>query len=196
MAGNVTTISDNATINNTSVENTGFAFMANETQSLKMLATYNAEYVLVFVTLRIEQSQSGGYYAVFAGYGDEGKWTWMARISGEAENRLINESFMDPNTVGGSWTDETTFGAYNSTTGLWDWNNVGTNSTIYKLMTWGEQEWCNQNGVTPYDNCVQPTYFDEAYFAGLTDSGSNYGGLIPLVCLYKIDWTKYYSSLG
>ena len=56
LLGNVTTLADNATINATQIENIGYSFMANETQSLKMLATYNASYVLVFVTLRIQQS--------------------------------------------------------------------------------------------------------------------------------------------
>jgi dolichyl-diphosphooligosaccharide--protein glycosyltransferase len=89
ISGNVTTISDNATINNTSIENTGFAFMANETTSLKMLSKYNVEYILVFVTVGLRQAtdSTGATVTVasWVGYGDEGKWTWMAKISGQAK---------------------------------------------------------------------------------------------------------------
>jgi dolichyl-diphosphooligosaccharide--protein glycosyltransferase len=197
MVGNVTTLTDNLTINSTSIENTGYAFMANETQSLKMLRTYNVEYVLVFITLTESQpSGSTSPYAGWVGYGDEGKWVWMAKISGEAESRLVDEGYMNDQY---SWTNETTFGHYNSTTGAWMWNDAGTNSTIYKLMSWGKQRWCDQNSVSPDVTGVEPTYFKEAYFAGETlsysDAQSSYGaGIIPLVCIYKIDWQAFQSD--
>jgi hypothetical protein len=174
-------------------------FMANETQSLKMLATYHADYILTFVTVgeTSATTSSGTTTAVgtTVGYGDEGKWTWMARISGEAQQRLITDGYDC------YWTDETSFGAYNSTLGTWVWNDAGTNSTIYKLMTWGLDRWCavGGGGLTPALTTVEPTYFKEAYFAGESLSPTNaaaYGHIIPLVCLYKIDWDAYYSSLG
>ena len=191
--GNVTTLADNATINSTQIENIGFIFMANETQSLKMLALYNAKYILVFTTLGIGTSSTTGYYVASpAGYGDEGKWMWMARISGQARDRFIQEGFIDENS---SWTDETTFGsAVNET---WVWNDVGKNSTIYKLMSWAKQRWCDVSGggyIYPDEAGVQPEYFKETYFAGLDASPSKYGGLIPLVALYEIDWQKYYNA--
>jgi hypothetical protein len=47
---------------------------------------------------------------------------------------------------------------------------------------------------------VQPEYFTEAYFAGVDlnpiDASAKYGGLIPLVALYEIDWQKYYTEIG
>jgi hypothetical protein len=47
---------------------------------------------------------------------------------------------------------------------------------------------------------VEPTYFKEAYFAGeeLTtlEVYSKYGGLIPIVALYEIDWESYYDATG
>jgi asparagine N-glycosylation enzyme membrane subunit Stt3 len=191
--GNVTTLADNATVNNTQIENIGFIYMAPETQSMQMLASYNAKYILVFVTLQVGQSstQEGVYVASFSRFGDEAKWSWMARISGQARQRL-----------GAAWTDETAFGAANTQTGAWDWNNVGKNSTIYKLMSYAKQRWVDVSGVlagvTADETAEQPEYFKEAYFAGENlnpiDASNKYGGLIPLVALYEIDWQKYYNA--
>jgi dolichyl-diphosphooligosaccharide--protein glycosyltransferase len=186
--GNVTSLADNATINSTQIQNVGFVFMANETQALKMLKLYNAEYILVFTTF----DANGNW----VGYGDEGKWMWMARISGKAHDRFVAENFIDEQSA---WTDETPFGAFNNETNKWEWNEeFGMNSTIYKLMSYGKALWCGTYGVQDPDMPVAPEYFEEAYFAGLdlspSDASNKYGGLVPLICLYKIDWQKYYSS--
>jgi dolichyl-diphosphooligosaccharide--protein glycosyltransferase len=195
LLGNVTSLADNATINGTQIENIGFIFMANETQALKMLERYDAKYILVFTTLVVGQDNSGNWGASWAGYGDEGKWMWMARISGKARDRFIYTGFLDEESA---WTNEETFGKYNSTTNKWEWNDVGKNSTIYKLMSWGKQRWCIQNNAGTDEPGIEPQYFKEAYFAGVTlsptDASSKYGRLVPLVCLYEIDWQKYYSS--
>jgi hypothetical protein len=118
---------------------------------------------------------------------------WMARISGQARDRFISSNFTDEESA---WTDEQKFG--NFTENQWVWNDVGKSSTIFKLMSWGKQRWCDQNGVTPDAAGVQPEYFKEAYFAGLSLTPelaqANYGRLVPLVCLYEIDWEKYYSN--
>jgi hypothetical protein len=192
MLGNVTSLADNATINGTQIENVGFIFLANETQSLKMLEQYDAQYVLVFTTLTI--SDVGGQYtATWAGFGDEGKWMWMARISGKARNRFVNSGMLDNRSA---WVDEETFGSYNNETNTWEWNEVGKNSTIYKLMSWGKQRWGYLNGVDPGEPVAEPLYFKEAYFAwpGMAQY-SDYRGLIPVVCLFEIDWEKYYSTV-
>ncbi len=189
--GNVTTLADNATINTTQIQNIGFTFMANETQAIKMLKSYKADYILVFTT-----ADTNGRWI---GYGDEGKWMWMARISGKAQDRFVDNGLIDEQF---SWTDESAFGVYNSTTGKWDWNRLGMNSTVYKLMAWGKHRWCenkaadpeeaewSRNGLSVED--IKPKYFKEAYFAGV--EGSGYGGIVPLVLLYEIDWQKYYSD--
>jgi dolichyl-diphosphooligosaccharide--protein glycosyltransferase len=202
--GNVTSLTDNATINGTSIENTGFIFMANETNSLKMLTHYNAKYVLVFTTLALGSS-GGQDYATWAGYGDEGKWMWMARISGTAQSRFLigdinNDGVTEiPNLIdeASSWTNETSFGAYDSNN-RWVWNNMGTNSTIYKLMSWGKQTWTTQNSVANVneqgstESAVEPQYFKEAKFSGLdltaADARSKYGGIVPLILLYEIEY--------
>jgi len=194
--GNVTSLADNATINSTQIENVGFALMANETQSVKMLSLYKAKYILVFTVTEVN---SGSW----VGYGDEGKWTWMAKISGTAKQRFINEGFIDEQA---SWENETSFG--NFTDNAWVWSDTplsgstvtGQNSTIYKLMSYGKHRWIEVQGegISDPDSWIQPTYFKEAFFSGLdltrTDAGNKYGGLVPLVCIYEVDWTKYYDD--
>lgn len=198
--GNVTSLADNATVDTIQIQNIGFIFMANETQAIKMLKDYDAKYILVFTTFALGESDDGQYYAYWVGYGDEGKWMWMARISGKAHDRFIEDGFVDEQT---SWTDEDAFGVYNSSTNRWDWNLLGMKSTVYKLMAWGKHRWCETNGVsdleqeywTGYnlaDVDIKPKYFKEAFFAGV--EGTGYGGIVPLVCLYEIDWQEYYSD--
>lgn len=175
MLGNVTSLADNATINGTQIENIGFIFMVNETQALKMLELYDAKYILVLTTI----DANGNWI----GYGDEGKWMWMARISGKARDRFVDDGFIDEDSA---WTDESAFGEFNTTLNTWVWNERGMNSTIYKLMSYGRDRWVEQQGgaSTP----TELEYFKEEYFAGLDNDGSKYGGVIPLVCLYKINY--------
>ena len=187
--GNVTSLCDNATINGTQIENVGFIFMANERYSLKMLKEYDAKYVLVFITIDVNgQWQDGGG-------GDNGKWMWMARISGKSHDRFIKDGFI---TEQYAWVNESSFGSYNTTQRKWIWTDLGLNSTIYKMMSWGKQQWCDANGVTNPDAAavIQPTYFTKAYFAMPTrdEAYSNYAGIVPVVCIYEINWQKYYND--
>jgi dolichyl-diphosphooligosaccharide--protein glycosyltransferase len=185
--GNVTTLCDNTTNNSTQIENVGYSFMANETDSVKMLKTYNVKYVLVFTVVAMA-TQNGQTAGVEAGYGDEGKWTWMARISGSASQDR-KAQWPDWN-----WNNETAFGSFNNSTNKWEWNMQGLNSTIYKLMSWGRNRWCTVNNIVDPQaaNVTQPILFKEEYFAGLNltpqEASSRYGGLVPLVLLYKVEY--------
>jgi dolichyl-diphosphooligosaccharide--protein glycosyltransferase len=200
--GNVTTLADNATVNTTQIENIGFIFMAPEDQALHMLEQYNVEYILVFTTLGLAaSSDQTSYVAQSAGFGDEGKWSWMARISGEARDRFVQTGYISANAM---WTDENDFGTVNNQTGTWNWNDMGKNSTVYKLLSWAKQRWVDVSGIPSQvqadEQGVEPTYFKEAYFAGEdlnpVDASQKYGGLIPIVALYKIDWESYYNATG
>ena len=193
--GNVTSLADNATINSTQIENIGFTFMANETQALEMLKRYNAEYILVFVTI--------DYYGNFVNAGgDEGKWMWMASISGTAHDRLVNEGFISGEEMWTAGLEEVRALFGNYTLGN-HWNDAngngqadngeivaaskGQNSTIYKLMTYAVERWKQEQkgGAEP---TTQLLHFEEAYIAGLDNDGTKYGGVVPLVCLYKINY--------
>ena len=43
---------------------------------------------------------------------------------------------------------------------------------------------------------TEPTYFQEAFFAGLNVSPTQYGGLVPVVAIYSIDWAAYDAANG
>ena len=204
IVGNVTSLADNATVNSTQIENVGFIFMAPENQSLAMLENYDAKYILVFTTLGLSTSSDGSYYiAQSVGYGDEGKWSWMARISGQARDRFVKDGYISADQA---WTDETSFGSVSNETNSWAWNDQGTNSTIYKLLSWAKQSWVDSNAPTSSTSPqvvadepgVEPTYFKYAYFAGLNltpgQAAAQYRGLIPIVALYEIDWDAYYNA--
>ena len=204
--GNVTSLADNATVNATQIENVGFIMMANETNSLRMLEQYNAKYILVFITLQVQRSSAtGGYVAQLSRYGDEGKWTWMAKISGQAEQRFIDTGYID---AASAWTDETKFGTVSNSTGAWEWNTQGKNSVVYKLMDWAKQRWTEVGGlqytVSSDTTAVEPTFFNEKYFSGEDtgafnyvigyDSSGNPVGFVPIVALYEIDWDAYHTA--
>ncbi len=200
--GNVTTLADNATVNSTQIENIGFIFMAPEENSMAMLEKYDATYILVFTTLSIVPSSDGSYYIVQpVGFGDEGKWSWMARISGQARDRFIQTGFISAEAA---WTDESDFGEISNTTGTFAWNDIGKSSTVYKLLSYAKQRWADVSGpdynVVTDEVGVEPTYFKEAFFAGEElnpiDASAKYGGLIPVVALYEIDWDSYYNTPG
>jgi len=87
--GNKTSLADNGTWNKTQIAQIGLMFMSNETEAVKILQKYQATHVLVF-TVCDGQGRD-------VGWGDEGKWMWMARIADsvfggfeyDEENHLI-----------------------------------------------------------------------------------------------------------
>ncbi|MEM1551425.1 MAG: STT3 domain-containing protein [Candidatus Bathyarchaeia archaeon] len=199
--GNVTSLADNATINSTQIENIGFIFMANETQAMRMLKLYSASYVLVFTTIRADTGEW-----VNAG-GDEGKWVWMAAISGKARERFVSNGFITAGemwnekldevrrlfgnyTLGTNWIDTNKNGQVDS--GELEPNTKGQNTTIYKLMRYAVESWKQKHGKG--GSTFELLYFTPEYIAGLDNDGSKYGGVVPLVCLYKINWEKFYSE--
>jgi hypothetical protein len=157
----------------------------------------------VFLTVRIASSTTGTNYVTWGNFGDEAKWMWMARISGGAHDRFINSSFMiEPDM---NWTDENAFGNYTTQEGsgqtIWKWNDQGTNSTIFKMMTYAEQQYATGQSLQVADQTgTGPSYFTKAYFAGeeitAEYASNNYNTLVPLVCIYKVNWDKYYADIA
>ncbi|MGA2386591.1 MAG: STT3 domain-containing protein [Candidatus Bathyarchaeia archaeon] len=207
--GNVTTLCDNTTYNATQIGNVGFIMMGNENQSMHMLNffdNYNnpgrVTYILVFTTIAVQSSSNGATYAYPAGYGDEGKFVWMARISGTYEQYYLNNGFMGTGAGLTEWKDETSFGNYSSTTGQWQWNSQGQNCTIAELMYDAAYQYCqaasSSSGttITPTWTASMPKYFTPVEIFGVNTPPTQYGGLVPLVALYKIDYSAYYAATG
>ncbi|MEM2280575.1 MAG: STT3 domain-containing protein [Candidatus Bathyarchaeia archaeon] len=200
--GNVTSLADNATVNGTQIENIGFIFMSNETQAVKVLKRYNAEYILVYVTIYYDRQRN--IVSLANAGGDEGKWVWMAAISGKARERFISQGLISESEMWSSDLDTVRqmFGNHSLGTSWHDADkdgNVddnelvtvskGQNCTIYKLMRYAMERWmqAQQKGGSP---TVKLQYFSEAYIAGLENDGTKYGGIVPLVCLYKINYPQ------
>lgn len=161
---NKTSLADNGTWNWTQIEKIGLMFMSNETEAIKVLREYHATHVLVLTTFRSDGSDQG--------WGDEGKWYWMARIANGTE--WMGETV--------SWKEED-FGSRNEETGVWEWNERGQATVIYKLMQYGRDVRLGRQST------VQLEYFEKAYFSqekGVRET--QYSGIIPLVCVYKINY--------
>jgi dolichyl-diphosphooligosaccharide--protein glycosyltransferase len=179
--GNRTSLADNATFNTTHIGSIGHVFMSNETQAVKILKEqFNGPqgpptHILVFTTF----NSLGGDQ----GYGDEGKWRWMARIANETVATGFYHEFGDRDQYN-------TFGNVTEQ-GQWAWNDIGMNTTIYKLMQTAKQS------KVPSQPAPELEYFSIAHFspgnpaATLGKSGDQTVYLYALVALYEVDYEQY-----
>ena len=82
---NVTSLADGSTLDNAQISNIARIFMFNQTDSLRILKSYNADYIVVFVAYNPSEKQQGwppvGPDRMWP-LGDNVKWYWMAQISG------------------------------------------------------------------------------------------------------------------
>jgi dolichyl-diphosphooligosaccharide--protein glycosyltransferase len=206
--GNVTTMADNTTVNSTKIEDLGFAFMGTENQTLSLLSKYGQDrvkFIVVFEVLQIQQSTTGSLYALPAGFGDEGKWVWMARISAENTKRYTEDlGLIKANEM---WIDENDFGQTNSQTNLWQWNDRGLNCTIEEILYDMQAQYVTVANAAAQSSGSEitlnvdhtaslPTYFKSAFISGLATQPFQYSGLIPLVGIYEIDWDAYNADMG
>ena len=194
--GNMTTVNDNGTINETRIGLTGMALMqTNEIYSAKAFKALKADYVLVYF---------GMLYPNLGG--DEGKWPWMVRICNDNYQKYINMGMEEDNWAPNSVFIESEY--YNSTSG-----KPRTNwfqSQLVRLMF-------NGNPTNPPDNPNNIQTFTEYYQNQINslrdDHGSLYVTNIPengvypfkvfqatyfstngMVKLYKLDYTALESS--
>ncbi|MHA1585212.1 MAG: STT3 domain-containing protein, partial [Promethearchaeota archaeon] len=124
--GNVTTVNDNGTFNQTRIGEVGMAMMqTNERYSAQIFNDLHADYVLVFFGHLI-----GGIG------GDEGKWPWMLRICNdntknyEALNDIPKDNWYGDNNQVNTVFDENEY--INSTDGKY--KEKWFDSTLTKLM--------------------------------------------------------------
>jgi dolichyl-diphosphooligosaccharide--protein glycosyltransferase len=177
--GNRTSLADNATFNATHIGAIGLVFMSNETEAIRILKEeFNGPkgpptHILVFTTFN---SYDGGDQ----GYGDEGKWRWMARIANQTiAPGLYNE-----------WGDRgqnNTFGFVNDNN-QWVWNALGQNTTIYKLMQNAKASKVSTLTAPELEH-FKPVHFSPGLpLASLGTAGSETVYLYAMVALYEINY--------
>jgi dolichyl-diphosphooligosaccharide--protein glycosyltransferase len=188
--GNVTSLADNATINSTQIGLIGRTFLSNETQAVRILKEqFNGpngppSYILVFATFT-STGQDYGYG------GDEGKWTWMAKIANSS--RTVRELYSDQWGVWeyhewGSNSQYNTFG--NATSSGFVWNDLGKNTTIYKLMENGKSSLISDYTVPSLTYFTNPHFFGGQVASLGTDSSGQTVYLDALVCLYEVNYAE------
>ncbi|MFW9876435.1 MAG: hypothetical protein ACFFG0_25350, partial [Candidatus Thorarchaeota archaeon] len=122
--GNVTTVNDNATNNETRIGLTGMSLMqSNEIYSAKALRVLKANYILVYF----------GFFYTGLG-GDEGKWQWMVHIPNDNYRTYLKMGLEEDNWKANSIFDINEY--QNQTTGAFcpKWFQ----SQLAKLMFWYE----------------------------------------------------------
>ena len=169
---NKTTLADNGTINTTQIGLIGQMFVSTEIEAIEILRRFDASYVVVFTTF----TQDGTDY----GYADEGKWRWMARIGGLDDNSFGNYA------LGIDWVDENENGQRDE--GELVPNAKGNSTVIYKLMNYGRDIILKGYSEIDLEYFVGPPqgYFSQKY----GESIRQYGDVIPLVCVYKVDYPE------
>jgi dolichyl-diphosphooligosaccharide--protein glycosyltransferase len=192
MLGNVTVLCDNGTNNSTQIGLVGRVYMSNETQAVRILKEqFNGpkgppKYILIFLTFW-SSGQDGGYG------GDEGKWTWMARI---ANSSTYVKDLYYPEWPKWEYRERganNTFGYTNTTTGAFIWNAVGQNTTFYKLMENAKSSQISGYTAPTLTYFKNPEYFVNTVGSTTTSSGTT-AYLYAAVCLFEIDYAAYDSS--
>jgi len=168
---NKTTLADNGTINTTQIAKIGRIFMSNETEAIKLLKTYDVNgrrptHIVVFTTF-LRDTQGG---LSDRGWGDEGKWIWMAKIAYSIFSELGYEfDEYDRPTTFGNWTQQG-----------FTWTDRGKNTVVYKLMTYGKE---TLGGATP---SVTLQHFKPAYIKAGTVISTSDGQIFMPVLIYEI----------
>jgi hypothetical protein len=122
--------------------------MSTETQALEFLEAYDVTHVVVFTSLGTDGTSHELYDA---GYGDEGKWRWMARIGGLDDklygNYSLGQDWIDTNEDGQVRTDELIA------------NELGVSTVLYKLMKYASET------IAFGSSGIQLEHFEREYFS-------------------------------
>lgn len=113
--GDRRSLADNGTQNATQIGIIAQAFLSNQTFAMPTLKRYNVSYVAIFITPS-GQSQSQGGAPNFQGFGEDGKWYWMARIGNNTMWNNYKVVFQEKTTVQGQSQSSTYYRViYNGT---------------------------------------------------------------------------------
>ncbi len=160
--GNQTTLCDNGTFNLTQIQQVGKMFMSPVGEATQVLKPYNVNYVVVMTTF----DSSGNS----VGYGDEGKWTWMAEIAN------LNSTSFGNYSLGIDQVYDSSSQQYTAI------NNVkGQNTTLYILMEYAKKANLGQTQtvelIDPLGMGFKSTFFSR---------GKDYNGLRIVVAVYEV----------
>ena len=178
--GNVTSVNDNATMNQTRIGMTGMAFMqTNEAYSAKIFRKLKADYVLVYF---------GMLYQGLGG--DEGKWPWMVKICNDNYENYKKLGMEEDN-----WQENSVFNEaeyQNSSTGALKDNWF--DSQLAKLLFYGI-------GTNPDDyqsGDLRQYYANQIINVRRDDDGDFWKSHIPDNGLYdmKVFMPTYFSKFG
>jgi len=189
--GNQTSLADNATFNTTQIALIGAVYMSNETQAVQILSQFRdasghrPDYILVFATF---QDNSQNHWPE-AGYGDEGKWRWMAKIAGNFTFAKGNDALFGNYSLG-----KDSYTPSGSTTPAYTDNSVGKNTVIWKLMYYAHDRVleASDNATITSGQSYSRIPNWQGYFvpvAFFPASRPSYNiGIDPIVAIYKINY--------
>lgn len=189
VVANKTTLADNGTINGTQIAQIGRMFMSNETEAIEILKRYNVTHVVVYVTFFYARYpyylyvQVRGQIRANDAYeygGDNGKWIWMALISGVASDEDDAHSKFGNYTLGWDARDINNNNRIESDE-IFP-NSRGQNTVLYKLMFYG------RDMVLGGFSEIRLEHFRKAYFSQKEAAAKPAPGteIVPLVCVYEV----------
>ena len=178
--GNKTTLADNGTGNVTQISLIGKFFMSNETSAMEIIDDFNSRgelkvtHVLIFITFATQDGTK--FYD--AGYGDEGKWRWMAKIPG------LNDTLFGNYTLGVDWVkssdDDTSPDDDEMVV-----NTLGNSTVMYKMMHYAIDTLTTGSSDIVLEN-FEAEYFSQQYGSLQWIPSSDTEYFVPAVCIYKI----------
>jgi dolichyl-diphosphooligosaccharide--protein glycosyltransferase len=177
---NKTTLADNGTINSTQISLIGQMFMSNETGALEIMESFdeggekNITHILVFVTFATD-----GETVYDAGYGDEGKWRWMARIGGLDDGKYGNY------TLGVDWVDTNDDGQPDDDELIV--NELGNSTVVYKLMHYASETLAYGSSNIQLEH-FEPAYFSQQPGQQLQWYPRSDDQFAAVVCVYKVNY--------
>jgi dolichyl-diphosphooligosaccharide--protein glycosyltransferase len=120
---NKTTLADNGTVNATQIGAIGRAFISDEATAMEFMKAMDVTHVVVYSSFGTDGESSTLYDA---GYGDEGKWRWMAKIGG------LDDTLYGNYTLGVDWVDTSEDGSVGDDELIV--NTMGNSTVLYKMM--------------------------------------------------------------
>ncbi len=178
---NKTTLVDNGTVNATQIALVGEMFMSNETGAIEILDGFNERgdknvtYVLTFISFATDGQSQTTYDA---GYGDEGKWRWMAKIPG------LNDTLLGNYTLGQDWIGDTNQNGQPDADELIV-NEAGASTLLYKMMHYAIDVLTTGSSDIVLER-FEPAYFSQQPGDQLKWIQRSNDYFTAVVCVYKV----------